>query len=179
MTRFAITHVPGKEVYTADTNASIDTLNLQELAHQSPPGKRRYLQESTIGGPQVLPRKVASQRERLITQKLHDGHQGMVRCRLRAKSSVLWPSSSLRTSMPVQYVPLETLHTFIAGTVEKGNSGLLFPTTSQSIINVLELCLCVSIMDAAKSICTPVASRECIRTTTYTHLLHNRHYRMP
>ena len=50
----------------------------------------------------VVPK--ALQKETL--EKLHDGHQGMVRCRLRAKSSIWWPGLSKQLTAYIHACPV-------------------------------------------------------------------------
>ena len=161
---YDIKHIPGKELYTADTLSrapipnytSTDSLALQELAElcmvavvshlpasnqrleiyrkaqledpqcqlvlqycqegwpnvrEVDPSVRAYWDvqgELTVGdgllmrGQRVIVPK-ALQKETL--RKLHDGHQGMVRCRLRAKSAVWWPGLSKQLTEFIQQCP--------------------------------------------------------------------------
>ena len=148
----AITHIPGKELYTSytlsrATKASIDTL--QELAEicmiaainhlpasddRRTPNANWSFNTAKTGGqqrerltPQLGPTWVsrenslsetdyyfvdtallyipkALQKETL--EKLHDGHQGMVRCHLRAKSSIWWPGLSKQLTAYINACPV-------------------------------------------------------------------------
>ena len=161
---YDIKHVPGKELYTADTlsrapipdNNATNSVDLQELAElcittvvshlpasdqrletfrkaqAEDPKCRLVLQYCREGWPDkrevdpsvraymgvqgeltvadrllmrgqriVVPQ--ALQKETL--KKLHDGHQGIARCRLRAKSAVWWPGLSQQLTDSIQRCP--------------------------------------------------------------------------
>ena len=153
---YDITHVPGKELYTADTlsraplsdQPSADSIALQDLAelcviaavsnlpasnprletyrkaqsrdpicqkilkycHEGWPDKREidppvgaYWEaqgELTVGNGLLMHRQrivVPKELQTDTLRKLHEGHQGIVRCRLRARISVWWPGQRYRT----------------------------------------------------------------------------------
>ena len=161
---YDIKHVPGKELYTADTlsrapvnnHSTQDSLTQQELAElcmmstisqlpasdhrldvykeaqsNDPTCKeiRRYCQEGWPNKSQLDPQLkpfyeaqgeltegdgllmydrrivVPKSLQTETLQKLHEGHQGLTRCRLRAKISVWWPGISKQLKSYVENCP--------------------------------------------------------------------------